>query len=130
MGRPPQKASEGRAETQLAGRAGGGEAAEVARTTSAIASASAMSELAGLLHEQGKLTEAEELYRCVGKGTSCGVSIVIRPFFSMFRMVCVTGDGGTRRLLSETCGQGKLTEAQELLPVGRIMGFRLLLACA
>jgi len=38
---------------------------ETARTKSAVALASARSELAGLLHEQGKLLEAEELYRCV-----------------------------------------------------------------
>lgn len=48
-------------------RAGGGgeEAEEKARTASAVALASARSELAGLLHEQWKLLEAEELYRCV-----------------------------------------------------------------
>lgn len=49
----------------LAGRAGDGEDGELARTQSAVALASARSELAGLLHEQGKLLEAEELYRCV-----------------------------------------------------------------
>lgn len=35
-----------------------------ARATATAASASAMSDLAVVLQEQGKLTEAEELFRC------------------------------------------------------------------
>lgn len=58
-----QNASEGKAERQLAGTAGEGDAADLKRARSAAASASAMSELAALLQEQGKLSEAEELYR-------------------------------------------------------------------
>lgn len=49
----------------LAGASGDSEESEKARVASAVGLASARSELAGLLHEQGKLSEAEELYRCV-----------------------------------------------------------------
>lgn len=54
-----QNASEEKAVCVLAGTVGD------ARTASVVALASARTELAGLLHEQGKLLEAEELYRCV-----------------------------------------------------------------
>lgn len=64
-----QNASEERAGRSLnlvrQGADGEEEEEEKARVASAVALASARSELAGLLHEQGKLLEAEELYRCV-----------------------------------------------------------------
>lgn len=58
-----QSAAEENTTIRFAGRVGASEEGDLARATSAVTSASAMTELASLLHDEGKLTEAEELYR-------------------------------------------------------------------
>lgn len=60
-----QSAAEENTTLKRAGWVGPSEEGDLARATSAVTSASAMTELASLLHDEGKLTEAEELYRCI-----------------------------------------------------------------
>lgn len=66
----------------IATTAGDGDDADTMRVESSVASASGMSDLAALLHSQGKLGEAEELYRCVPTLPSVAIIVFILLVYS------------------------------------------------